>query len=82
MSAKRFCLPTYTMAKGTNIKCRFLLESLAANRQIYSVGMGCSIDEMQDKWDEAIKNPITPKFVDAAPCHEMIEKGVTLSQEG
>ena len=22
------------------------------------------------------------KFVDAAPCHEMIEKGITLSQEG
>ena len=79
---KAFLFTNIHDGKGRKYKMPVLVGGLAANRQIYSVGMGCSIDEMQDKWDEAIKNPITPKFVDAAPCHEMVEKGVTLSQEG
>ena len=79
---KAFLFSNIHDGKGRKYKMPVLVGGLAANRQIYSVGMGCSIDEMQDKWDEAIKNPITPKFVDTAPCHEMIEKGVTLSQEG
>ncbi len=79
---KAFLFTNIHDGKGRKYQMPVLVGGLAANRQIYSVGMGCSIDKMQDKWDEAIKNPIAPKFVDEAPCHEMIEKGVTLSQEG
>ena len=78
---KAFLFTNIHDGKGRKYKMLVLLEAWPPTGR-YSVGMGCSIDEMQDKWDEAIKNPITPKFVDAALCHEMIEKGVTLSQEG
>ena len=59
-----------------------LVGGLAANRSIYSVGMGSSVEGIQAKWDNAISNPIDPQFVDNAPCHEIIEDGASLSQPG
>jgi len=56
--------------------------ALAANREIYSVGMNASVEEIQAKWDHAISNPVPPRIVEAAPCQEVIEEGPTLQREG
>ena len=79
---KAFLFTNVVDGKGKKFDIPVLVGGLAANRSIYSVGMGCSIDDIQTKWDNAISNPIKPKFVDAAPCHEMIEEGESLSKKG
>ena len=79
---KAFLFTNITDGKGRKFDIPVLVGGLAANREIYSVGMGCSIDEVQAKWDNAISNPIAPQMVDNAPCHEVIEDGATLSQPG
>ena len=79
---KAFLFTNVVDGKGKRFDIPVLVGGLAANRSIYSVGMGCSIDDIQTKWDNAISNPIKPKFVDAAPCHEMIEEGENLSKKG
>ena len=79
---KAFLFTNITDGKGRRFDIPVLVGGLAANREIYSVGMGCSIDEVQAKWDNAISNPIAPQMVDNAPCHEVIEDGAALSQPG
>ena len=79
---KAFLFTNITDGKGRKYDIPVLVGGLAANREIYSVGMGCNIDEVQAKWDKAMNEPISPQMVDNAPCHEVIEKGATLSQQG
>ena len=45
---KAFLFTNIHDGKGRKYKMPVLVGGLAANRQIYSVGMGCSIDEIQD----------------------------------
>ena len=56
--------------------------AIAANRAIYSAGMGVPVDEIQAKWDHAIAHPIAPRIVTHAPCHEVVIEGAALQGEG
>jgi UbiD family decarboxylase len=56
--------------------------AIAANRQIYSIGMEAPVAEIQAKWDHAIAHPVKPRIVDNAACHEVIHAGRDLIGEG
>jgi UbiD family decarboxylase len=56
--------------------------AIAANRAIYSIGMGAPVEEIDRKWDRAIANPIEPRIVNDAPCHEVVIEGKDLEGEG
>ncbi len=56
--------------------------AMAANREIYSVGMDAPSPEIAAKWDNAIAHPIPPRMVDDAPCHDVILTGDALKGEG
>ena len=56
--------------------------ALAANRAIYSVGMGVALDDIQAKWDHAIANPVAPRIVETAVCQEVVIEGAALQGEG
>ncbi len=55
---------------------------MAANRAIYATGMDCDLADIQEKWDRAIANPVDPVEVTDAPCHEIVETGDVISEEG
>ena len=74
---KAFLFTNVVDGKGRKFDIPVLVGGLAANRHIYSVGMSCPLQEIQKKWDNAISNPIKPKFIDHAPCHQIIEEGET-----
>lgn len=59
-----------------------IVGGMAANRAVYATGMGCDVADIQKKWDNAIANPIKPREVTDAPCHEIVEEGDILSREG
>ena len=79
---KAFLFTNIHDGRGRKYKTPVLVGGLAANREIYSVGMCCPIDNVQQKWEQAISNPIPPKFIDNALCHEIVETGESLTKEG
>jgi 4-hydroxy-3-polyprenylbenzoate decarboxylase len=56
--------------------------ALAANREIYRIGIGCRPDEIDGRWVKAAQNPIPPRIVDEAPCHEIVITGKALDKSG
>ena len=79
---KAFLFTNIHDGRGRKYETPVLVGGLAANREIYSVGMCCPIDDVQQKWEQAISNPISPKFIDNALCHEIVETGESLTKEG
>jgi 4-hydroxy-3-polyprenylbenzoate decarboxylase len=79
---KAFLFTNIVNAKGRKYDIPVLVGGLAANREIYSVGMGCAVEDIQAKWDKAIKHPIPPVVVSNPVCQEVILEGAALQGEG
>jgi UbiD family decarboxylase len=79
---KAFLFRSVTNAKGRKYELPIVVGALAANQDIYSVGMGVPVDEIGKRWEHAIANPIEPVIVQDAPCHEVIIEGEDLLGEG
>ncbi len=69
---------------GLGRKYRFpvVVGAFAGNRAIYGVGMRAPLEEVQERWDRAIANPIPPRIVEQAPCQEVVIEGAALLGEG
>jgi 4-hydroxy-3-polyprenylbenzoate decarboxylase len=79
---KAFLFTNIVNAKGRKYSIPVVVGALAANREIYSVGMGSSVQDIQARWDHAIANPIAPTLVSQAECQEVIHEGADLLGEG
>jgi 4-hydroxy-3-polyprenylbenzoate decarboxylase len=56
--------------------------ALAASPQIYAVGMGRPVEEIEAAWVRAIANPIPPVLVAPAPCQAVVIKNEKLRGAG
>src|SRR5882724_12054683 len=56
--------------------------ALAASREIYRIGMGCPLDKINETWTRAVANPVAPRIVEEAPCHEIVIEGDELDKPG
>ncbi len=79
---KAFLFTNIVDGRGRRYDIPVVVGAIAANRAIYSVGMGAPVDRIQAKWDDAIAHPVPPRVVDDAPCHEVVLTGADLSGEG
>ena len=79
---KAFIFTNIVNAQGRKYDIPVVVGALAANREIYSVGMGSSVEQIQARWNHAINHPIKPRMVDNAACHEVIHQGADLQGEG
>lgn len=79
---KAFLFTNIRDGKGRKYDISTIVGGLAANREIYATGMGCGLEDIADKWKDAIANPIPPQEVATGPCHEIVETGDILSEEG
>ena len=79
---KAFLFTNVVNAKGRKFDLPIVVGALAANQEIYSVGMQSPVEEIGAKWDDAIGNPVDPVVVEEAPCHEVIIEGNALIGEG
>src|SRR4030088_431625 len=57
---KAFLFTNIVDSKGRKYDIPVLVGGLAANREIYRLGLGCPFEEMDDRWVRAIQNPIAP----------------------
>src|SRR5499433_493077 len=56
--------------------------ALAASPQIYAIGMGCPVEEIEAAWVRAIASPIPPILVTAPPCQAVAIRGEELRGTG
>jgi UbiD family decarboxylase len=68
--------------RGRKYAFPVVVGALAANREIYCIGMRCKAEEVQTRWDHAIANPVAPKIVTTAACQEVVIEGDALRGEG
>ena len=79
---KAFLFTHVTDGRGRKYAHPVVVCAIAANREIYSVGMGVPVDQIGAKWDEAIAHPIAPRLVERAICQEVVHEGADLIGEG
>ena len=79
---KAFLFTHVIDGRGRRYAFPVVVGALAANRAIYSAGMRAAVEEIQEKWDRAIANPIAPRIVGQAACQEVVIEGVALQGEG
>jgi 4-hydroxy-3-polyprenylbenzoate decarboxylase len=79
---KAFLFTHVVDGRGRRFAMPVVVGAMAANRAIYSVGMGAPVDEIQARWDHAMANPIEPRVVRDAVCQEVIVEGADLLGEG
>ena len=60
---KAFLFENVTDAKGRKYDIPVAVGVLAANREIYRIGIGCRLDEIDQRWVKAAQNPIPPRIV-------------------
>jgi 4-hydroxy-3-polyprenylbenzoate decarboxylase len=79
---KAFLFTNVTDSKKLKYDIPVVVGVLASNREIYRLGMGCELDKINETWIRAMANPIPPRIVTDAPCHEIVIMGKDLDQPG
>ena len=79
---KAFLFTNVVDSKGRKYDIPVVVGALAASREIYRIGMGCPLDKLTDVWNKAIANPIPPRVVENAACHEIVITGSDLDKPG
>jgi 4-hydroxy-3-polyprenylbenzoate decarboxylase len=79
---KAFLFTNVIDSKGRKYDIPVLVGGLAANREIYRIGLGCSFEEMDERWVRATAAPLPPRIVEHAPCHDIVIAGKALDKPG
>jgi len=79
---KAFLFTNIVDARGRKYDIPVVVGAIAANPDIYSIGMDARVEDIQAKWDQAIANPIEPRLVNEAVCQEVVIEGKNLQGEG
>jgi len=79
---KAFFFTNVIDCKGKRYDIDVVVGALAANREIYRIGLGCPLDKIEQTWTRATASPIPPKIVEGAPCQEIVVTGSDLDREG
>ena len=79
---KAFLFTNVTGSGDRRFDIPVLIGALATNPRIYSIGMGVPVDEINQRWNDAIAGPIEPNLIDDAPCQEVVIEGEALDGAG
>jgi len=79
---KAFLFTHIVDGRGRRYDMPVVVGALAANRAIYSAGMGAPVEGIQAKWDRAIAHPVAPRVIERAPCHDVVLEGAALHGAG
>jgi UbiD family decarboxylase len=79
---KAFLFTNVTDSAGRTYDIPVIVGGMAANEEIYRVGMGVPLDQIDATWQRAIAAPIEPRVVEYAPCQEIVIQGDELHEPG
>jgi UbiD family decarboxylase len=75
---KAFLFTNVTDSKGRKFDMSVLVGGMGTSPAIYSIGMGCPVEDIRQKWRNAMSHPIPSQVVADAPCHEIVYSGAAL----
>ena len=78
---KAFLFTNVTDARGRSFDMPVVVGALAANQEIYRIGLNVPLEEIGPLWARAMGNPIPPNVVGEAPCQEVVLTGDDLVGE-
>ena len=73
---KAFLFTNVIDSKNRKYDIPVVVGALAASREIYRIGMGCALEKINEVWTRAIAQPVAPRVVKHAPCHELEVEGL------
>ena len=80
---KAFLFTNIIDSKGHPYDIPVAIGAIATNPEIYRIGMNVGrIEEIGPAWERAIANPIPPRIVEGAPCHDVVVAGDDLKGSG
>ncbi|MFL6821884.1 MAG: UbiD family decarboxylase [Xanthobacteraceae bacterium] len=79
---RAFLFTNVTDSSGRRYDVPVAVGALAASPQIYAVGMGRPVEEIEAAWVRAIASPIPPVLVGAAACQAVVITGEDLRGPG
>jgi UbiD family decarboxylase len=79
---KAFLFTNVVDSTGKKYDMPVVVGALAANPEIYSIGMGCSVGEIRSTWAKAITNPVKPVVVERGSCQDVVITGEDLKKPG
>jgi UbiD family decarboxylase len=79
---RAFLFTNVVDGRGRRYRFPVVVGAFAGNRAIYGVGMRAPLEEVQERWDRAIANPIPPRIVEKAACQDVVIEGAALEGEG
>lgn len=75
---RAFLFENVVDVKGKRYGMPVSVGTLAANTEIYALGLMCGPEEIHERWTRAQMNPIAPVRVEWGPVHEVIWQGEDL----
>ncbi len=79
---RAFLFENVTDSTGKRYDIPVAVGILASNREIYSVGIGCDVEHIKQKWDHAEQHQLPPKLIDNPLCQEIVIEGAALNEPG
>ncbi len=79
---KAWLFENVTDIKGRKYTVPVAVGTHAGSKEIYALAMNCGVDEVADKWAQALSNPIEPVMVKTGPVQEEVYMGEELEREG
>ncbi len=75
---KAFLFENVIDVKGTRYTMPVTVGTLAANTEIYAIGLMCRPEEIHERWTQAQLIPIAPVKVKSGPVQEVVRQGKDL----
>lgn len=79
---KAFLFENVHDSRGNKYDIPVLVAAMAGSADIYALGMGCKVEEIPGRWEDAIRNPVASVKVDSGACQEVVIEGEQLEREG
>lgn len=79
---KAFLFENVYDAKGRKYDIPVLVAAMAGSSQIYALGMGCAVEDIPQRWADAMKKPVPSVTVASGACQEVVIEGEKLHSEG
>ncbi len=72
---RAFLFDNVVDARGRRYRGSVLVGGLAGSADIYALGLQCAPDDVADRWNAAMNQPIAPVLVESGPVQEEIHVG-------
>ena len=79
---KAFLFENVVDGSGRRYDIPVLVGALAGSADIYALGMGCDLAQIEEVWRNALAHQIAPVVVDNPACQEVVITGAELKEAG